>query len=89
VWQVIAATGILEAEQVVRDDMGQERALSFGSAPAGVAASPEGKSMGYLDDLEGELEEKSESAVAPWGVAATAGGWLTGAASFVSSNLYW
>lgn len=87
--QVISATGILDAEQVVRDDMGQERTLSFGAAPAGVAPSPEGKSMGYLDEDEFAPEELSEKAVAPWGLAGAAGGWLSDAASFVSQKLYW
>jgi hypothetical protein len=44
--QAVAATSILEAAQVVRDDMGQERTLSFGQTPPGVAASPEGKKGG-------------------------------------------
>ena len=74
--------------------MGQERTLSFGTAPAGVAASPEAAksmdSLGYLDDDEDPHAEESDSkAMAPWGIASTAGGWLTEAASFVSTTLYW
>lgn len=74
--------------------MGQERTLSFGQAPPGVAPSPESKKgeVGYLDDEDDDEapKEGSDKALAPWGVAAAvATNFFSGAANFVSKTLYW
>lgn len=83
----IAETKIMRARQVVRDEMGQEVMLSFGSSPAkfgagkdkaaaGMAAPP--AMPGYLDEEDVDPAAANDKAVARVGdPGAGVGGWFT------------
>ena len=86
----INGTKVMTAQQVVKDEQGQEVVLSFGKTPAGVAAPAASAATQpkYLDDEDTAVVDHGQSLARP-GDAGGLSGWLTKGLGFISKSLYW
>lgn len=90
--QAVAKTKIMSAEQVVKDEQGEEVFLTFGSVPAARSGFEKENSTpielpSYLpEDLP---VEKSAKAVATTDSGDRGGGWLSSVGNFLAKSFYW
>jgi len=85
----IEETKIMSAQQIVKDESGEEVVLSFGKGP--VVTAEEGKELpDYLPE-ETENEDPGEKALARTNQKSSSekGGWFSGVTNFISNSLYW
>ncbi len=82
----VNATKMMTAQQVVKDEQGQEVVLSFGKTPAGTAAAA--AQPKYLDDEDVTPADNGQSLARP-GDATGLTGWLSKGFGFISKSLYW
>lgn len=85
--QAIAEKKVLNAEQVVKNQSGEEVTLSFGRHPSIADEKPVEEDPLYLP--EEEVVEDSDKAMARPGEEGEGSGWFSGISKFVSNSLYW
>ncbi|XP_065061919.1 armadillo repeat-containing protein 1-like [Rhopilema esculentum] len=87
----IAETKIMSAQQIIKNDSGEEVVLSFGKGP--VVSKEKEQDQRELPDYLPEDEENTEPSdktIARTGQKTTSnGGWLSGFSNFISNSLYW
>ncbi|XP_065898831.1 armadillo repeat-containing protein 1-like [Dysidea avara] len=90
--EAIAKTGVLNAEQVVRNEQGEEVFLTFGTAPTARSGLEKENSTPielptYLPE---ELDpEKSKKAVATTDSGERGGSWFASVGNFLAKSFYW
>lgn len=85
----ISSTETMSAEQVIKNEHGEEVILSFGANPA-LADKENDHLPAYLPEEDSPIRGR-DKAVKRIGQddEACNGGWLSAAASFISTNFYW
>ncbi|XP_045157272.1 armadillo repeat-containing protein 1-like [Mercenaria mercenaria] len=86
--QAIAKTQSIHAQQVVKNDSGEEMFLSFGTRNDKLNKENESDLPDYLPDDE-ELQPIDDKAISRNKPDSTSGGWLSSAASFLANSFYW
>ncbi|XP_057313129.1 armadillo repeat-containing protein 1-like isoform X1 [Hydractinia symbiolongicarpus] len=89
--KAVEKTKILTAEQVIRNQSGEEVVLSFGRHPSIPGEEKRQTETDYPDYLpEEDPVETSKTAISKHGEKDNGGGgWFSGVSSFISSSLYW
>lgn len=84
----IAKTQSIHAQQVVKNDSGEELFLSFGTHNDSLNKENGADLPDYLPDDE-ELQPIDDKAIARSKSEKSAGGWLSSAANFLANSFYW
>eukprot|EP00112_Aurelia_sp_Birch-Aquarium-sp1_P026610 Seg955.6 transcript_id=Seg955.6/GoldUCD/mRNA.D3Y31 product="Armadillo repeat-containing protein 1" protein_id=Seg955.6/GoldUCD/D3Y31 len=89
--EAISETKIMSAQQIVKNESGEEVVLSLGKGPAVTAAKDEKKELpDYLpEDEENVAPSNMTVARTDTKTNANGGGWFSGVSSFISNTLYW
>ncbi|XP_072170459.1 armadillo repeat-containing protein 1-like [Diadema setosum] len=82
----IAKTETMSAEQVIKNEHGEEVILSFGANPA-LANKENDVLPDYLPEEDSPIKDKAVKRIGQ--PDKNSGGWLSAAASFISTNFYW
>lgn len=85
--QAITRTQTIIAQQVVKNESGEELFLSFGSHQKDLDKENETELPDYLPDDEQPVVD--DKAISRPGEEKKAGGWLSSAASFFTNSFYW
>eukprot|EP00049_Salpingoeca_infusionum_P019139 m.360421 g.360421 ORF g.360421 m.360421 type:complete len:282 (+) comp19027_c0_seq1:148-993(+) len=92
VCESINSTGSMIAQQVVKNDQGQEVILSFGASPV-KPAGPERDAVPLPEYLDNDPviadPETAKKAVVQTNANGGAAGWLTAIGGYISKSLYW
>lgn len=86
--QAIAKTQSIHAQQVVKNESGEEMFLSFGTRHDKLNKENESDIPDYLPDDE-ELHPIDDKAIARNKSESRPGGWLSSAANFLANSFYW
>lgn len=85
--KAIAEKKVLHAEQVVKNQSGEEVTVSYGRHPSIADEKPEDDDSLYLP--EEDIVEDSDKAMTRPGEQGEGSGWFSGVSNFLSNSLYW
>lgn len=87
----ISDTKIMSAQQIVKNESGEEVVVSFGKSPVATSMSDEKQEVpDYLPEDEQNTQQTEKAVVrSEQAKGQQGGGWLSGVSNFISSTLYW